>query len=45
MTKLPTVSRRSFVAGAVAGSTITLLKPSLVSGAAANSVVELGLVG
>jgi predicted dehydrogenase len=39
------VSRRSFMAAATAASAFTIVQPSAVRGAAANSVIELGLVG
>jgi predicted dehydrogenase len=37
--------RRAFLANAGAATTITALKPSIVFGAAANSSLELGLIG
>jgi len=37
--------RRAFLANAGAATTITVLKPSIVFGAAANSTLELGLIG
>jgi myo-inositol 2-dehydrogenase / D-chiro-inositol 1-dehydrogenase len=41
-----TVGRRSFLAGAATAATAaTFIKPSLVFGSQANSVVELGLIG
>jgi myo-inositol 2-dehydrogenase / D-chiro-inositol 1-dehydrogenase len=39
------IPRRAFLAGAAAGTAVTLLKPSLVFGAEANSVLEIGLIG
>lgn len=48
MTRPPissSVTRRTFMAGALAASTVTLLKPSLAFGAAANSALEIGLIG
>jgi predicted dehydrogenase len=43
--EIPQIPRRSFLAGAAAASAITVLKPSLVFGAEANSVLEIGLIG
>jgi hypothetical protein len=40
-TKLP---RRTFLAGAAAGA-VTLMKPAVVRGTQANSMIELGLIG
>ncbi len=37
--------RRTFLAGAAATTALTALKPSLVFGAAANSKIEIGLIG
>jgi predicted dehydrogenase len=42
---LSQMSRRRFVTSAAAASAVTILKPSLVRGAQANSVLELGLIG
>jgi predicted dehydrogenase len=39
------VSRRSFLAGAAALGTVSVLRPSVVFGAAANSQLEIGLIG
>jgi myo-inositol 2-dehydrogenase/D-chiro-inositol 1-dehydrogenase len=39
------VSRRTFVAAAAAASAFTIVQPSAVRSAAANSVIELGLIG
>jgi myo-inositol 2-dehydrogenase/D-chiro-inositol 1-dehydrogenase len=39
------MTRRSFLAGTAAAATFTIVKPSLVRGSAANSAVELGLIG
>jgi len=41
---MPT-SRRAFLASAATATAITVLKPSVVFGAEANSVLEIGLVG
>jgi myo-inositol 2-dehydrogenase / D-chiro-inositol 1-dehydrogenase len=41
----PRIPRRAFLAGAATASAITILKPSLVFGAEANSVLEIGLIG
>jgi myo-inositol 2-dehydrogenase/D-chiro-inositol 1-dehydrogenase len=41
----PRIPRRAFLAGAATASAITVLKPSLVFGAEANSVLEIGLIG
>jgi myo-inositol 2-dehydrogenase/D-chiro-inositol 1-dehydrogenase len=45
--KIPTpqIPRRSFLAGAATVSAATILKPSLVFGAEANSVLDIGLIG
>lgn len=40
-----TLPRRQFLAGAATAAAVTVLKPSLVFGAQANSVVDLGLIG
>jgi len=40
-----TIGRRTFLAGAAAATTFTVMKPSLVRGSAANSTLELGLIG
>lgn len=37
--------RRQFLAGAATATAVSILKPSLVFGAEANSVIELGLIG
>ncbi|MCP5527604.1 MAG: Gfo/Idh/MocA family oxidoreductase [Verrucomicrobiales bacterium] len=42
---LPPVTRRRFLAGSAAASAFTLLRPSTVFGAAANAVLEIGLIG
>jgi myo-inositol 2-dehydrogenase / D-chiro-inositol 1-dehydrogenase len=42
---LSSLDRRQFLAGTAAATLVTALKPSLVFGAEANSVVELGLIG
>jgi predicted dehydrogenase len=39
------MQRRAFLAGAGAAATITVLKPSIVFGAEANSSLEVGLIG
>lgn len=39
------IPRRSFLAGTAAAATFTILKPSTVFGAQANSVLEIGLIG
>jgi predicted dehydrogenase len=39
------MARREFLAGAAATAAFTIVKPSLVRGSAANSKVELGLIG
>ncbi len=39
------IARRDFLAGAATAATITVVKPSLVSGTAANSTIELGAIG
>jgi myo-inositol 2-dehydrogenase / D-chiro-inositol 1-dehydrogenase len=39
------IARRAFLAGAAAATTVTLLKPALVFGAQANSVLDIGLIG
>ena len=39
------VTRRGFLAGAAMASTVTILKPSLVFGAEANTKIDLGLIG
>ena len=36
--------RRAFLAGAATATTIAVLKPSLVFGAAANSALDIGLI-
>src|SRR5450759_2530689 len=41
----PRIPRRAFLAGAVTATAVTVLKPSLVFGAEANSVLEIGLIG
>ncbi len=41
----PRIPRRAFLAGAATATAITVLKPSLVFGAEANSVLEIGLIG
>ena len=43
--EIPQIPRRSFLAGAATATAITVLKPSLVFGAEANSVLEIGLIG
>lgn len=42
---VPGVTRRSFLAQTALASTVTLLQPSLVWGAEANSKIEVGLIG
>jgi predicted dehydrogenase len=44
-TNTPRIPRRAFLAGAATATAITVLKPSLVFGAEANSVLEIGLIG
>jgi len=39
------MQRRAFLANAGAAATITVLKPSIVFGAEANSSLEVGLIG
>ena len=39
------IARRRFLAGAATATAVTVLKPSLVFGAEANSVLEIGLIG
>src|SRR5512137_1473930 len=41
----PQIRRRAFLASAATATAITVLKPSLVFGAEANSVLEIGLIG
>ena len=41
----PQIPRRAFLASTVTASAITVLKPSLVFGAEANSVPDIGLIG
>jgi predicted dehydrogenase len=41
----PQVPRRAFLASAATATAITVLKPSLVFGAEANSVLDIGLIG
>jgi predicted dehydrogenase len=41
----PQIPRRTFLAGATAATAVTILKPSLVFGTEANSVLEIGLIG
>jgi predicted dehydrogenase len=41
----PRIPRRAFLAGAATATAVTVLKPSLVFGAEANSVLEIGLIG
>ncbi len=41
----PQIPRRAFLASAATATAITVLKPSLVFGAEANSVLEIGLLG
>jgi predicted dehydrogenase len=41
----PQLPRRAFLAGAATAAAITVLKPSLVFGAEANSVLDIGLIG
>ena len=41
----PQIPRRAFLASAATATAITILKPSLVFGAKANSVLEIGLLG
>ena len=43
--KTPQIPRRAFLASAATATAITVLKPSLVFGAEANSVLEIGLIG
>jgi myo-inositol 2-dehydrogenase/D-chiro-inositol 1-dehydrogenase len=42
---IPQIPRRAFLASAATATAITALKPSLVFGAEANSVLEIGLIG
>ena len=39
------VSRRNFIAGLGAAASLTIIKPELVRGSAANSKIKLGLIG
>src|SRR5664279_6304218 len=39
------IPRRAFLASAATATSITVLKPSLVFGAEANSVLDIGLIG
>ncbi|MCX6912906.1 MAG: gfo/Idh/MocA family oxidoreductase, partial [Verrucomicrobia bacterium] len=39
------IPRRAFLASAATATAITVLKPSLVFGAEANSVLDIGLIG
>ncbi len=41
----PQIPRRAFLAGAATATAVTVLKPSLVFGAEANSVLDIGLIG
>ena len=41
----PQIPRRSFLAGAAAATAITILKPSLVFGTQANSLLDIALIG
>ncbi len=41
----PQIPRRAFLASAMAATTFTVLKPSTVFGAEANSALEIGLIG
>ena len=41
----PEIPRRAFLAGAATATTFAVLKPSLVFGAEANSVLDIGLIG
>ena len=41
----PRIPRRAFLATAATATAITALKPSLVFGAEANSVLDIGLIG
>jgi predicted dehydrogenase len=41
----PQIPRRAFLASAATATAITVLKPSLVFGAEANSILEIGLIG
>jgi len=41
----PRIPRRAFLAGAATATAFSVLKPSLVFGAEANSVLEIGLIG
>src|SRR5271157_6534866 len=41
----PQIPRRAFLASAATATAVTVLKPSLVFGAEANSVLEIGLIG
>ncbi|MBI4327701.1 MAG: Gfo/Idh/MocA family oxidoreductase [Chloroflexi bacterium] len=43
--KAPQLPRRSFLASAATATTLTVLKPSVVFGAEANSALEIGLIG
>jgi myo-inositol 2-dehydrogenase/D-chiro-inositol 1-dehydrogenase len=42
---IPRIPRRAFLAGAATATAITVLNPTLVFGAEANSVLEIGLIG
>jgi myo-inositol 2-dehydrogenase/D-chiro-inositol 1-dehydrogenase len=44
-TAIPQIPRRAFLAGAATAATVTVLKPSMVFGAEANSLLEIGLIG
>jgi myo-inositol 2-dehydrogenase/D-chiro-inositol 1-dehydrogenase len=41
----PKIPRRAFLAGAATATTLTILKPSLVLGAEANTILDIGLIG
>ncbi len=45
MTQTPPIPRRHFLAGAAATGAFTIVKPSLVFGSAANSRLQIGLIG
>lgn len=42
---IPPIRRRTFLTGAATATAVAVMKPSLVFGAQANSVIELGLIG
>lgn len=43
--KTPNIPRRAFLAGAATATTLAILKPSLVFGTEANTMLDLGLIG